>query len=190
MQKLRKTFIAILILFFANNLLLLAQRLVSYSPKLSVSTISKLGQNAKNDYLQVYLTLADSVDVKDFVALYGLKLNVCVDNTYTALVPKYLIEDLSKDASVLSIDVGGEPTSMTDLTRGLTHADLVVQGDKLSQGFDGSGVIIGVVDTGFDFLHPAFLNSQLHSRIVCVWDQVATNGKLSDYGYGCIRRDV
>lgn len=32
---------------FANNLLLLAQRLVSYSPKLSVSTISKLAQNAK-----------------------------------------------------------------------------------------------------------------------------------------------
>lgn len=186
MQKLRKTFIAILILFFANNLLLLAQRLVSYSPKLSVSTISKLAQNAKNDYLQVYLTLADTVDVKDFVAHYGIKLNVCVDNTYTALVPKYLIEELSKDASVLSIDVGGEPTSMTDLTRGLTHADLVVQGDKLPQGFDGSGVIIGVVDTGFDFLHPAFLNNQLHSRIVCVWDQVASNGNLSDYGYGSV----
>ena len=75
---------------------------------------------------------------------------------------------------------------MTDLTRGLTHADLVVQGDKLPQGFDGSGVIIGVVDTGFDFLHPAFLNNQLHSRIVCVWDQVASNGNLSDYGYGSV----
>ena len=83
MQKLRKTFIAILILFFANNLLLLAQRLVSYSPKLSVSTISKLAQNAKNDYLQVYLTLADTVDVKDFVAHYGIK---CIHPIYPILL--------------------------------------------------------------------------------------------------------
>src|ERR1700728_1396279 len=35
----------------------------------------------------------------------------------------------------------------------------------------GRGVVIGVVDWGFDFAHPDFLNKDGSTRILALWDQ-------------------
>lgn len=50
----------------------------------------------------------------------------------------------------------------------------------------GKGVIVGVVDVGFDYTHPAFLNAEGKSRIVAVWDQGTEDGTPPngfDYGH-------
>lgn len=45
-------------------------------------------------------------------------------------------------------------------------------------GFDyrGSGIIIGIVDTGIDYTHPAFLQADGSSRVKVIWDQNAQDG--------------
>ena len=40
----------------------------------------------------------------------------------------------------------------------------------------GQGVMLGFVDTGIDYSHPAFLNSDGTSRIVAIWDQTERSG--------------
>lgn len=40
----------------------------------------------------------------------------------------------------------------------------------------GTGVLIGVIDTGVDYTHPAFKRSDNTSRIVSIWDQTIQNG--------------
>lgn len=40
-------------------------------------------------------------------------------------------------------------------------------------GFRGSGVLIGILDTGIDYTHPAFLNADGTTRIAAIWDQTA-----------------
>lgn len=40
----------------------------------------------------------------------------------------------------------------------------------------GQGVIIGIVDTGIDYRHPAFLNRDKTTRILSIWDQTQQNG--------------
>ncbi len=52
---------------------------------------------------------------------------------------------------------------------------------------DGSGVLIAIIDTGVDYLHPAFLDEMNRSRILYIWDQTI-EGKPPDgfdYGYEC-----
>lgn len=51
-----------------------------------------------------------------------------------------------------------------------------VQGSAASQGrgLTGQGVIVGIVDSGIDFSHPAFLNPDGTSRILYLWDQTGT----------------
>lgn len=40
----------------------------------------------------------------------------------------------------------------------------------------GRGVIIGFIDTGIDYTHPVFVNSDGSSRIAAIWDQTAQEG--------------
>ncbi len=39
----------------------------------------------------------------------------------------------------------------------------------------GTGVIIGFVDTGIDYSHPAFIGSDGRTRILSIWDQTKEN---------------
>lgn len=48
-------------------------------------------------------------------------------------------------------------------------------GVKAPGGFDlnGEGVIVGIVDSGIDYTHPAFINADSGTRIITIWDQTA-----------------
>lgn len=50
---------------------------------------------------------------------------------------------------------------------------------------DGSGVIIGVIDSGIDYMNEAFRYSSGDSRIVSLWDQSDNSGNTpEDFDYG------
>lgn len=56
----------------------------------------------------------------------------------------------------------------------------------LPQGFRGEGTILGIIDDGFEWRHPDFLNIDSSSRIKYLWDQEHFNPNFTEqyYGYG------
>ena len=49
----------------------------------------------------------------------------------------------------------------------------------------GNGILVGVVDTGIDYQHPAFLYRDGISRILSIWDQTIQTGPVpSGFKYG------
>lgn len=55
----------------------------------------------------------------------------------------------------------------------------------LTQGYNGNGIVVGIIDTGIDFSHPDLRDSLGNTRIKYLWDQaqpVAPNTPI--YGYG------
>jgi subtilisin family serine protease len=81
---------------------------------------------------------------------------------------------------------GGTVTAMNDSMRSTVHVNEVHAGiSPLPQGYDGTGVIVGIIDTGVDFTHPDLKDSSGNTRILHLWDQnkpVAAN--TPSYGYG------
>lgn len=75
---------------------------------------------------------------------------------------------------------------MTDDVRRQTNVDFVQRGQGLSSSYKGKGVLIGIVDTGFDFTHPNFKDKDGKCRILSVWDQNGFQGTASEFGYGVV----
>ncbi len=77
--------------------------------------------------------------------------------------------------------------TMNDTMRMLSRVDEVHNGQTpLAQSFDGTGVIMGIIDSGIDINHLDFKDSTGYTRIKYLWDMtkpVAANTP-QPYGYG------
>lgn len=74
-----------------------------------------------------------------------------------------------------------EPISSKGSNGNDTNVKLISEFDKA--GLDGTGVIVGVIDSGIDWRHPDFINPDGTSRILAIWDYFdesyrESNGKI------------
>lgn len=88
----------------------------------------------------------------------------------TARVPFERLLEVADDVSVLRMELSHEHESLLDLANvstGLTGDG----GERPFSGLLGEGVLVGIVDTGIDVMHPAFAELDTGTRIVAYWDQ-------------------
>jgi subtilisin family serine protease len=84
-------------------------------------------------------------------------------------VPMAQLDSIATIDGVLLIDVPPVSKDKTDLVRQATHVDEVQAGTKLPQAYTGQGVIIGLIDTGYDYTHPMFKDKDGKLRIKAVY---------------------
>jgi len=103
----------------------------------------------------------------------------------TVTLPDNLVEEAANWPEVIHIEVAKPLVPTNDISSGDTNVSMVHAGAELPQGYDGSGVIVGIVDSGIDLNHPAFLDENGESRVMYVWDQAddaGPNPANLDYG--------
>ncbi len=121
----------------------------------------------------------------------------------TAALPRAAVRTLASDPDVLGIDASKVLYQMAAQTPGLAEtgdepqplavsvgeirAPLVwAQTDKRGLPIRGAGVLVGIMDSGIDTKHGDFKDPAGGTRIVTVWDQLATGSGLAgtSYRYG------
>ena len=75
---------------------------------------------------------------------------------------------------------------MMDKVRSNLGIDQIHAGMHLPQGYDGSGVVVGIIDIGLEYCHPTFYDvTGTTLRVKRVWNQKDSTGTApSGYSYG------
>lgn len=151
------------------------------SPSARLAATAETRSDAR---LSAYITV-DSESL-DMPALDALCVN-CVrvsPETVTAIVDPAALSAIARVEGVKYVEAAAPVMPMLDKAVPEVGADRVRSGEDLPSPFTGKGVVVGVVDAGFDYGHAAFRDSDGNLRIARVWEQSSSGTPPEKYGYG------
>jgi len=106
----------------------------------------------------------------------GFLIQSILPSFATALVTPEDIEKLMQLSYVTSVMAPAYDVLHNDVSRAQSGASLLQDGVLNNTSYNGSGILVGIYDSGIDWKHPDFrkLNDQTKSRIYSIWDQTLT----------------
>lgn len=109
-------------------------------------------------------------------------------NIHTALIPVEKIRQVAEHTEITYVQIGEKVYQLMDSARKATNVDKVHQATApLTSPYTGKGVVVGILDGGFDFTHPNFYDStgMNNYRIKRVWVQHDNTGTPpTGYNFG------
>ena len=123
----------------------------------------------------------------DSLAMMGVAVQTVTPRILTALIPVESIEAVAALESVECVQGAQQAKMLMDLARNDTRVSEVHSATApLESPFSGKGTIVGVIDGGVDFNHPAFFAQDGTTlRIKRVWCQADETGEPpAPYSYG------
>lgn len=90
-------------------------------------------------------------------------------------LPLHRLAALSRHPAVKRIEANQKAQLLMDTVPGLVNALPVYQATATHQAFTGKGVVVGLMDVGFDLTHPTFYSDAAANgyRIKAFWDQLS-----------------
>lgn len=115
-----------------------------------------------------------------------VKITTKADKLWTVKIPIEKVKDVAKLEGLEFIQTDTKITKKLNSARSETNVDAVHSGSGLGSPYLGDGVVVGVIDFGFDLTHPMFWTTdQSGGRISRVWNQTDNTGPApSGFGYG------
>ena len=115
---------------------------------------------------------ANAQQVADQLKSAGAQIRMVRGDMILLDAPYSKLDALANTKGVWKIDVSPRVSKKTDVNRKVTQAGEVIDGtgEKLPQAYTGKGVIVGIIDNGFDFTHPIFKDKDGKLRIKGVYE--------------------
>lgn len=115
-------------------------------------------------------------------------------NYAAVMLPVPAIPDLVDEPYVTGVAASMDKGQVLSNQSAINNNVVIAQNGQapLLQGYDGKGVLLGLIDTGIDFNHPDFQDSLGKTRIIQIWDHSMSGNpsKIPSYGYGQIYDSV
>jgi minor extracellular serine protease Vpr len=105
-----------------------------------------------------------------------LDISKISENISTAFIKVKDLPLLENIQCLKYADIGENLELEVSNARAQTNTNSVHLGTGLSQSYTGTGVIVGIIDVGFDYTHPNFKDGSGNLRISRVWERTNNSG--------------
>ena len=134
-------------------------------------------------------TLCAFVKVADADSLillqHGCRPLACFGDIFIADIPISQLGPLSMENDIERIEANRSHSLHIDKSAHHVNATAVQLGEGLPQAYSGRGVVMGIMDVGFDLTHPNFFDaSGERYRIKALWDQLSADTIASPHYVG------
>ena len=138
---------------------------------------SLLRSSISGDYLSAFVKVATDEGWASLDSA-GCRIRTRAGDIATVLIPLSAVESVSELGCIQYVSASQPMRASMDSARYYSDVADAYAGTKLPQPYTGKGVIVGVVDSGFDFTHPNFYDKEGKAyRIKQVWDQTSPYSK-------------
>jgi minor extracellular serine protease Vpr len=137
--------------------------------------------SAKEADTHVFVRAKDAQAQKDLAAL-GVIANVGGWTPVT--LDKARLSGALSSAGALDISEQPPHRPYLEVSTREIGVTSVQAGVGVEKARSGHGVLVGIIDTGLDLTHPAFMDDDGHSRVIAVWDQDHDGNHPDKFGYG------
>ena len=153
----------------------------------SISSTDKSERRAETASMltTVFVQMNDSLDDKT-LARYGCKKYAQLGDIAIVTMPLDNVDSLSKHPEVLRVEANDKAHTTMDTVPGITNLLPLYEQTSAHLPYTGRGVVMGLMDVGFDLTHPTFYNNATLSeyRIKAFWDQLAPIGDTNHLPVG------
>ncbi|MBQ6191038.1 MAG: cation:proton antiporter [Bacteroidaceae bacterium] len=121
---------------------------------------------------ELFLTLVQSSS-EEVLLEHGCRIHSHWGDIYAVSVPKRELAALSLRSEVKRIECGRVCEAQTDTSAIITRSDLLRYPTAERPALTGKGVVVGVMDIGFDLTHPSYYSRDLSAyRVQSFWDML------------------
>ena len=133
----------------------------------------------------VFVQMKDGIN-DELLAQYGCKKYAQLGDIAIVTVPLDKVGALSEQPEVLRVEANDKGHPTLDLVPENTNLLPVYEQTAQHPAFTGKGVVVGIMDIGFDLTHPTLYNTPSLSnyRIKAFWDQLAPNADSNRFPVG------
>lgn len=130
---------------------------------------------ASDDRLVTVFVRTSETLTEEMLVEYGGKIYAQLGDISIITIPMSQIDKLIENPTVLRVEANQRAEVTLDTVPRVTNILPVYEHTAEHQAFTGKGVVMGVVDVGFDLTNPTFYNNVSLSdyRIKAFWDQLA-----------------
>lgn len=139
--------------------------------------VPAVAQSTDNDFYEAFIAVNDNVNLTQLRDA-GLVITARYDGIITAKVSNEMRPSGIKSFDGVEYATPAIPmVTYSDSARYYSRVEDVVEGRGLDMPYTGEGVIVGVIDCGFDFNHINFCDTEGNPRVKAVYMPLDESGK-------------
>lgn len=151
-------------------------RMAMESREVTPALAKRLGAKAAVDgtlLVDVFVKTTDVAEASKIIEQWDGRVRTVAGNILIAQMPVAHVEALSQVDIIEYVEADKQVRAKLNQSIPIIRANEVHSGTGLSAAYTGSGVIVGVVDSGLDCDHADFSTDAGTSRLLGYWDQTA-----------------